>query len=1502
VAPSREGWREGARLSLGAVGTFVLTGMLWLALWALAPAAIGMQPVTVVSGSMSPAVRTGDVVHVGPPSGELSPGNVVVFRDHDDQLVTHRITEVLDDGTYRTKGDANRSVDSSPLRSEQVVGVGRVLVPYAGLPRFWLNEGQLGLVVGWFATTLAALAATRFLRAPGAGVPLPVVGAGPDGVVRSGRPRREDLGQRRTRPRRVRGRRQLIGVGTALVVVGPIALVTAVAAFTGATAGYAEFLTGEWSTTRVYTASEDGSVRKLDREGRLLWRLGEQVVLADDMEDFEDWGTVGSGGVEQTDTVSRSGTYSLLKTGTDPGGGATKFGRTVGNGWRLEAWTGRPSGGGAIRFGVEDQHGDGYSLSLDHTDGLAIDRRDGGVPTELDRLVLGTPAVFPYRAVLERDGADLTFTLFDAGGAEVAQVTAADAAHQAFDRFVVRGAGGFYVDDVTVWDISHGIEGAQRAVAVGPDGDVYAAGADRVIRSFDAAGAPGWSFGGHTGTINAVATDQDGHVYSGADDGTVRKLDATGTQLWSVAHGQPVLTVAVDADGSVHLGDAMGTTRKLDAEGEPVWSVTDHAGPVLSVAVDAGGNVYTGGHDGDVHKRDRNGEPLWTFDGHGAAVAAVAIGPDGELHTASSDGSVRKLDLGGNQLWSFTGHDGPVRAVTVDDEGELFTAGDDGTARRVGPTGAEERWSFDGHEGPALAIDADPGRFGAAGHGPRQDPAVPTGVVATGTGSYSLGVSWDPVPVGEGAGWFEVRYRVDGATTWTSTSRTHVPEIGLTGLSSDTTYEVQVRAANELFTSDWSPIVTGDTLAGPVVYSTSADATGRSITSLGGEAWSFGASGLVDVDADVAGDVYFASTSGSLHKRDANNGEVWSVSVGSAIRVVTTDADGHVYVGSDDGRVRKLASADGTQVWQSSAHGSGIRAVTVDTDGNVYTGTEDGTVRRLAADGAQVWSFAGHSAAVRGLAVAPTGDVYTASSDTTVRRLDRGGVQVWSFGGHTGVVNAVALDADGRLFTASSDGTVREVDATGGTQVWSSTVHTGAVRGVAVDTGGYVISGGSDDTVRRLRRSDGGQVWSFGGHTDDVLGVTSYPGRYTAAGHDPRRVPDEVTGLVGSDPTTATLEVTWEPQAAGSGASWYEIRHRTLGDETWGAVQKVYGTATTLASLVGDTTYEFQVRGRNDLKTGEWSTATATTLPGPAPATNLVATAGCPASPITHVGSTTAGVPTDGGTMALAVPSDAVEGDLLLMSLGWRDKDYSLATPPSAAAWTFVGTRGEGGAHSSIYYRYASASEPASYTIGFAREGAGGISAYRGVSPTAPIDAWLANGGHSQEMTAPAITTTAPGALLVTSYTTTAGAEHPPPPDMIRRFQASSGTGKDRPRVSSHSELRPSAGSTGTRQTTYGGSVVDRWVAHSVALRAATPLTVELTWDATPTLTAEGYEVERWTGGVLDASWSVTGRLPGAFTDTTVLPGVAYDYRLRAVEGPYVSADITTSLPAQPPC
>ncbi|CAN5442623.1 hypothetical protein BH10ACT6_BH10ACT6_10820 [soil metagenome] len=139
-----------------------LSFLVALALCATVPMVSGLTATVVQSGSMMPHIGVGDVVlsRPLPASAPVPLGRVVTFQapsgSAEPGIRLHRITGTNPDGSLVTAGDANRDADSAPLDRADIIAVGCILVPWIGLPAFWLQHGAWVPFAGWLALTLLA--------------------------------------------------------------------------------------------------------------------------------------------------------------------------------------------------------------------------------------------------------------------------------------------------------------------------------------------------------------------------------------------------------------------------------------------------------------------------------------------------------------------------------------------------------------------------------------------------------------------------------------------------------------------------------------------------------------------------------------------------------------------------------------------------------------------------------------------------------------------------------------------------------------------------------------------------------------------------------------------------------------------------------------------------------------------------------------------------------------------------------------------------------------------------------------------------------------------------------------------------------------------------------------------------------------------------------------------------------------------------------------------------
>jgi signal peptidase I len=253
------------RVVVGTLARGVVATLLGLALWAAAPALIGWQPTTVMTGSMEPRLAPGDVVVSRPVApSDLRVGKILLADDPDQpgHLRMHRYVEDGPDGTLVTKGDANPQQDSTPLERSAVHGVevGRLALALVGvlalctvdgsLRRYVSGDGDEGDESGPSASSGTAGDGQEARSGPATSLPA------------GSRSRVHGLHRADRRPH---GHRLVAGalavlVGTGLGVLQPTAAVAAPFGATTSTSAAFSALTLPQATALTCTANADGSV------------------------------------------------------------------------------------------------------------------------------------------------------------------------------------------------------------------------------------------------------------------------------------------------------------------------------------------------------------------------------------------------------------------------------------------------------------------------------------------------------------------------------------------------------------------------------------------------------------------------------------------------------------------------------------------------------------------------------------------------------------------------------------------------------------------------------------------------------------------------------------------------------------------------------------------------------------------------------------------------------------------------------------------------------------------------------------------------------------------------------------------------------------------------------------------------------------------------------------------------------------------------------------------
>lgn len=100
---------------------------------------VGLQPFTVLSGSMEPTYHTGSLIYVKKVDYRtLEVGDAITFMLDENTVATHRIVGIVPDEEdpevvrYRTKGDANEAEDGGLVHYKNVIGKPVFTIPKLG--------------------------------------------------------------------------------------------------------------------------------------------------------------------------------------------------------------------------------------------------------------------------------------------------------------------------------------------------------------------------------------------------------------------------------------------------------------------------------------------------------------------------------------------------------------------------------------------------------------------------------------------------------------------------------------------------------------------------------------------------------------------------------------------------------------------------------------------------------------------------------------------------------------------------------------------------------------------------------------------------------------------------------------------------------------------------------------------------------------------------------------------------------------------------------------------------------------------------------------------------------------------------------------------------------------------------------------------------------------------------------------------------------------------------
>ena len=294
-----------------------------------------------------------------------------------------------------------------------------------------------------------------------------------------------------------------------------------------------------------------------------------------------------------------------------------------------------------------------------------------------------------------------------------------------------------------------GMNGGVRALAAGPDGRSLHAGGKFTIASGAAANyvarwdgatsswqalAGGVDGGGVDGPVAALALGPDGSLYAGGEFTTAGGVTANHVARWDGSAWRAlgkgvdgaVAALAVGPDGSLYAGGDFTTAGGVPANHVARWDGATSAwqalgsgadGAVAALALGSDGALYAGGRfttaggvaadnvarwDGAAWRALGSG--VSDCDWNGCSVSALAVGPDGSLYAGGNFATAGGVAANNVARWDGSawqalgsgvtrkdGYSDSVSALVVAPDGSLYVAGDFEVAGSVTGRGAA-RW------------------------------------------------------------------------------------------------------------------------------------------------------------------------------------------------------------------------------------------------------------------------------------------------------------------------------------------------------------------------------------------------------------------------------------------------------------------------------------------------------------------------------------------------------------------------------------------------------------------------------------------------------------------------------------------------------------------------------------------------------------------------------------------------------------------------------------------
>ena len=114
------------------------------------PSFLGIKTYVIISGSMEPNIKIGDIVITEKVKENLEIGDIISYRKGS-SVITHRISQIIEkengEKVYKTKGDNNNTEDSEEIAIENIEGKVVKIIPKIGKVTILLHNKLISIIV-----------------------------------------------------------------------------------------------------------------------------------------------------------------------------------------------------------------------------------------------------------------------------------------------------------------------------------------------------------------------------------------------------------------------------------------------------------------------------------------------------------------------------------------------------------------------------------------------------------------------------------------------------------------------------------------------------------------------------------------------------------------------------------------------------------------------------------------------------------------------------------------------------------------------------------------------------------------------------------------------------------------------------------------------------------------------------------------------------------------------------------------------------------------------------------------------------------------------------------------------------------------------------------------------------------------------------------------------------------------------------------------------------------